>query len=337
MSPRHLTWAIVTMAATLTLTAAPQDQAPPVFRSQATAVSLDVSVLRGNRPVIGLMPADFEVSDNGIPQTVEQVLTDQVPLDVTLILDASGGTPSSLELLSGATASIFDDMRREAQRILERLRPDDRARVLISNTVPYELRPLHATGKAFVLPETGVPGGWSSIHDAILAGLVARPDRDRRRLLIAIIGGVDRTSVTSVHSLEQVARRTETVLHIISVRAELAVRISEPDRDALVRPWGGTDGFIRDFPTTEEKDLLERLPSLTGGAFHGPSPDSRSGRNPDTVAAARRVIEEFRQSYVVQYTPRNVATNGWHTVSVGVKGVDSKGVRTRAGYFDTAR
>jgi len=86
-----------------------------------------------------------------------------------------------------------------------------------------------------------------------------------------------------------------------------------------------------------EKDLLERLPLLTGGAFHGPSPDSRSGRNPDTVAAPRRVIEEFRQSYVVQYTPRNVATNGWHTVRVGVKSVDPKGVRTRAGYFDTVR
>ena len=337
MSSRHFAWAVVTVAATLTHAAAPQDQTPPVFRTQATAVSLDVSVLRGNRPVTGLTPADFEVRDNGIPQTVEQVLTDQVPLDVTLILDASGGTPSSLALLSSPTASIFDDIRREAQRILERLRPDDRARVLISNTVPYELRPLHAAGNGFVLPETGVPGGWSSIHDAILAGLVARPGRDRRRLLIAIIGGVDRTSVTSVHSLEQVARRSESVLHIISVRAELTVRISEPDRDALVRPWSGTDGFIRDFPTAAEKDLLERLPLLTGGAFHGPSPDSRSGRNPDTVAAARRVIEEFRQSYVVQYTARNVATNGWHTVSVGVKNVDPKGVRTRTGYFDTVR
>jgi len=86
-----------------------------------------------------------------------------------------------------------------------------------------------------------------------------------------------------------------------------------------------------------ELESFERLPTLTGGAFHGPGHDSRWGRNLNAVAAVRDLIEEFRQSYVVQYTPRNVASGGWHDVVVRIKGFDPKGVRARAGYFDTVR
>jgi hypothetical protein len=84
----------------------------------------------------------------------------------------------------------------------------------------------------------------------------------------------------------------------------------------------------------QEGELFETLPALTGGAFHGPG---RWGRNVNVVAAIRDLIAEFRQSYVIQYTPRGVPPAGWHDVVVRVKGVDPAGVRTRAGYFDTAR
>ena len=94
---------------------------------------------------------------------------------------------------------------------------------------------------------------------------------------------------------------------------------------------------MREEPTSQERDVLESLPALTGGAFHGPSLDKRNGRNINVVATIRDVIEEFRQSYVIQYTPRNVAAGGWHDVVVRVKGVDQKGVRTRAGYFGAVR
>jgi hypothetical protein len=34
-------------------------------------VLVDASVRRDNRPVVGLTAADFQVLDNGVPQTVE--------------------------------------------------------------------------------------------------------------------------------------------------------------------------------------------------------------------------------------------------------------------------
>jgi hypothetical protein len=300
------------------VTAASQDrQDQPLFRARATAVSLDVSVRRGNRPVTGLTAADFQVTDNGVPQMVEQVLTEGLPIDVTLIIDASG-----------STAALIDEIRRNAREVLGLLRPDDRARILIIEEIPYELLPLQRIGDGIALPRERLHGGLSSVYDTILAGVVARPDPDRRRLLVAITDGVDNKSVTSVRSLEDVVRRSDTVVHVLSIRAPTA----DPGPRRASSPT-----FRRYQPTKQELELFESLPVLTGGLFHGPRQTSWIGINVDAAKAIREVIAEFRQSYVVQYAPRDVASGVWHDIIVRVGGVEPRGVRTRAGYFDAVR
>ena len=64
-------------------------QPPQVFRSSVEVVEIDVSVMRGNQPVQGLTSSDFTLTDNGVAQQVESVLVDRLPLNVTLVLDAS--------------------------------------------------------------------------------------------------------------------------------------------------------------------------------------------------------------------------------------------------------
>jgi hypothetical protein len=323
MTRRRAPWAAVTAIAAVAMTAAHQDppQSQPVFRTRTTAVSLDVSVKRGNRPVAGLTAADFEVTDNGVPQTVEQAFTGVVPIDVTLVIDASA-----------RTAPIYDGIRRSAQRILDLLRRDDRARVLISESISYALLPLQAVDDGLVLPEQPMPGARSRIQDALLAALVTPRDPDRRRLVVTITGGWDSKSVTSVHLLDRVARRSDTVLHILAVRPDLTIDLQA--RKPPSRTWSNIDGFIRDVPTEQELKLFEGLPVLTGGTYQGPGSWGPFARNVNVVDAIRQAIEEFRQSYVIQYTPRDVAPGGWHDVAVRVKGVDPRGVRTRAGYTD---
>jgi len=59
------------------LQAPPQDpaqQRPPVFRAAVRVVRVDVTVTgRGDQPVADLTPADFEVTEDGVPQTVDQL------------------------------------------------------------------------------------------------------------------------------------------------------------------------------------------------------------------------------------------------------------------------
>ena len=61
----------------------------PVFSTKVEVVRVDALVTDGARPVLGLGPADFEVLDNGVPQAVEFVSYDQIPLNVVLAFDIS--------------------------------------------------------------------------------------------------------------------------------------------------------------------------------------------------------------------------------------------------------
>ena len=61
----------------------------PVFSTKVEIVRADVLVTDNGRPMLGLRPADFEVFDNGVPQEVEYVSYDQIPLNVVLVFDMS--------------------------------------------------------------------------------------------------------------------------------------------------------------------------------------------------------------------------------------------------------
>jgi hypothetical protein len=79
-----------------------------VFRSRVDAVSVDVSVRWGGKPVGGLTAKDFALLDNGVRQQIEVVDTEAVPLDVSLIIDISGSTATLV-------GQLTDDMRRIAE------------------------------------------------------------------------------------------------------------------------------------------------------------------------------------------------------------------------------
>ena len=61
----------------------------------------------------------------------------------------------------------------------------------------------------------------------------------------------------------------------------------------------------------------------TGGSLH----HVRTGAD-----AFQRILDEFRSSYVLQYTPRGVDRPGWHEIDVKVTRSGSFGIRARRGY-----
>ena len=85
--------AVTLSAATVLFAQAQQQQQPPppigqpTFRTRVNVVRVDVSVFdRDNRAIEGLQPADFQVKEDGLAQTVETVqfikLTGQAPSDL---------------------------------------------------------------------------------------------------------------------------------------------------------------------------------------------------------------------------------------------------------------
>jgi hypothetical protein len=321
--PRTLAACTLTLAVAIGLTrpVAQNGQQPPVpvFRSSSTVVTANVSVKRRNRPVAGLTAADFAVTDNGVPQRVERVSFEQVPIDATIVID-----------VSGSTSAIVDDIHDDTKHILSLLRPVDRARVLVIDSGIYELLPLQAIGSRVTLPPEPMIGGMSSVRDAILAGLITHPDPERRRLVVALTDADDTKSITEASSIYDVARRSDTVLHIVFMKATVAARGAGP---SSVTPLA----FMRPPQTPDERKLLFDAAVMTGGAVHGVTAGDVVTHKVNAVATFRKVFEEFRQSYVLQYQPENVPETGWHDLVVNVTGVDAKGVRARKGYFAGAR
>ena len=88
----------------------------PAFTAKIESVRVDVLVLDGGRPILGLKPSDFEVLDNGVAQQVELVSFENVPLNVVLALDMSDSVAGErLEQLQDAGRAVLGGLTRGDQ------------------------------------------------------------------------------------------------------------------------------------------------------------------------------------------------------------------------------
>jgi hypothetical protein len=95
----------------------------PLFRANTDIVPVYVSVRAGNDTIGALASSDFALTDRGVPQTVEVVSSDAVPIDVTLVVDTSFSVTNSLPLF-----------RSEVQTIVGQLQPNEQVRLITFDT-----------------------------------------------------------------------------------------------------------------------------------------------------------------------------------------------------------
>ena len=62
------------------------------FRSEVRYIRVDAQVLKGSQPVIDLKRDDFHILDEGVAQPITNFASEDVPLDIILLLDVSSST-----------------------------------------------------------------------------------------------------------------------------------------------------------------------------------------------------------------------------------------------------
>jgi VWFA-related protein len=262
------------------------------FSTRTESVRVDVLVTEGGRVVNGLGPSDFEIRDEGVLQTVDLVDFQQLPLHLVLALDLS----------YSVSGGRLDDLRSAGHALLDALTAKDQASLLTFNhavsrrSAPTsEVSTLRAILNA-VAPEGVESSGGTALANATYATLLTGEAEGRRPLALVFSDGVDTGSWLSSRRVLDAARRSGVVVYGVSVRGS------------------GGDSFLEEIATITGGDTVE-------------AESSRSLR-----AAFIRVLEEFRNRYLVSYSPKGVPSRGWHRLEVKIKG-RRVNVRARPGYM----
>jgi VWFA-related protein len=301
----RLTCLVAAAATGLTLIAPPLSARQTTFRSTTAMVSVSVSVKRGNNVVANLKAADFTLLDNGVRQTVEAVSIESVPIDVTLFLDTSGSTSGKL-----------DEMQHDVQTILQLLRSGDRFRLLtIGDTVNQPVPWVPAGTKVNVSIQA--VGGISLINDALMFGLLHRPEPDRRHLIVGMTDRRDCGSVVPASLVLDLAGRSDAVMHLVDY--------SGGGGDSRYRVRGCSPQAA---PNGDR--ILTQAAERTGGRLWEQSHFFRAS---SIARAFTSIFDDFRQSYVLRYSPSGVRGPGWHVIAVTVPASKDATIRARQGYY----
>jgi hypothetical protein len=283
------------------------------FRTGVDVVNVDVSVREGNVPVTGLTRADFVVTDNGVPQTVDVVDLASVPIDVSILIDTSGSMGSEM-----------DAVLAQARGATTLIRPDDRLRVLTFAWDVKAGRFARGGGPADIEPIYAE--GATALRDGLALAMMHPRDGDRRHLVIAYTDGGDNFSSLGIDDLLLLSRRTDSVLRILLVQ------------------WTGTYlDYVRTTPQTDvqlldtrrrwypprAKDYLFTLSEVarnTGGDVEQVAARS------DSVALLTRTIREFRESYVLSYRVTGVDLPGRHEIKISLARPGEFDIKARKSY-----
>ena len=286
----------------LVAVASAQAPAPPAFSARVEAVYVDVFVTDGNRPVVGLSAADFELRDNGKRQPVDLVAVESLPSTTFLVLDASGSVEGQKLV----------QLKAAVRALLGGLRPADEAALL---TFDQEIRVL--------LPRTGDrqrlggavdairPGGSTALFDALYAGTMLASGRERS-LLVLFTDGEDNMSWLDAAQVRRVLEESNVLVQAVGV-----VPTEEPR--------GHLDDS-RPAPETPHARLLRQLAEVTGGRFW-------PAASPDELADAfLAILAAMKTRYVLRFEPSRGRQEGRHELDV--KLVRRKGkVHCRRAYF----
>jgi Ca-activated chloride channel homolog len=180
----------------------------PVFSTRVEVVRVDVLVTDSGRPLLGLKPADFEVLDNGVPQQVEFVSYDQIPLNVVLAFDMSDSVAGDrLDHLRSAGAALLAGLKRNDQAALVTFSHQ----IALGAALTADLEPLRDALDQLV------GSGETSLIDGAYAGITVGESDVGRALLIVFSDGLDTMSWLSPTAVLDTAKRSDVVVYGVSL------------------------------------------------------------------------------------------------------------------------
>ncbi|MBN2320942.1 MAG: VWA domain-containing protein [Acidobacteria bacterium] len=201
---------------------------------------------------------------------------------------------------SGLVGRLIDHLKRAGFDLLDKLREGERAALITFNhavTLNSTLTPDLQNVRQALDRTQPRSFGKTSLIDASYAGLIHAESKADQPLIIVFSDGLDTSSWLTDEAVLESARRSDAVIYAVS-----AGRL--PDRTFLRELTNTTGGFLVEIESTDD----------LGSVFVD-------------------ILEEFRQRYLLTYSPTGVGKAGWHELEVKVKNHRYDKISARKGYM----
>lgn len=281
---------------------------PPVH---TTPIQMDVNMVVVNvtvtdpydRIVTGLDQTNFQVYDDKVEQKIEAFSTEDAPISVGLIFDASGSMSDKIQKSKQAALQFFKTSNPQDEFML--INFGERPNLISGFTSKFE----NLQDRLLFVKS----GGMTAMLDAIYLGLhEMRNATTSRKALLVISDGGDNHSRYNENEISKAIKESDVQIY--------AVGVFEPS---------GLRGRTQE--EAQGPNLLAKLAEMSGGRMFSVED---ADELPDI---AEKISIELRNQYVLGYKPSNLVRDGrWRRIKVKLnppRGLPPLQVYARTGYY----
>jgi Ca-activated chloride channel homolog len=294
--------------ASLTVTVAAAASAQQLFRAGVDLVHFSVVVTdKEGTPVSGLTRDDFEIVEEGTPQTISYFAQG----DVTQADDLGRERPMHLGLALDTSGSMQEDIADVRTASIKFLNANEHAAdvTIVDFDTQVRLARYDAADYARLIERIRGrdPDGWTALYDAIGVYLHGASEQTGEKILLVYTDGGDTRSALAYPELLDLLRASDVTAYMIGY---LDHQLSSA--------------------RMEQRAQLQRMAEITGGqAFF-----------PTSIKEIEKIYEGIQRNIAARYTLGYVSSDArmdgnWRKVEIKLRRDDIKGVklRTRGGYY----
>ncbi len=247
--------------------------------------------------VAGLRQKDFQILEDGQPQTINTFGAESTPFAAVVLVDTSGSMESRMAVARAAAIKFLDGLREDDVAAVYNF--DSKVKLVQEFSGSRDLAPTGYDLKA---------DGMTVLNDAVIEAAKILSNRaEKRRAIIVLSDGADTMSKASQSKALQAAIAAGATVYTVDMSA-----FDERDKYTLARK--------------QSVGALKTFAEKSGGRFVAVSGGA------EMRDAFRQIVEELNVQYTIGYQPTNTARDGKYRAIEVKLARPTLTIRTRKGY-----
>jgi Ca-activated chloride channel family protein len=278
----------------------------PKDRNQTIKVDVDLVLVNATvsdsqgRMVTGLQQGNFRLWEDKVEQKLEYFSSEDSPMSIGLIFDATGSMQDKISRSRDAAVSFLKTGNPEDEFFLVTFSQSPRLEEGFTTDIS------RLQSHMIFTPAKGL----TPLYDAVYLGLeTMKSAKNKRKALLLITDGEDNHSRYSFWDIKEFVKEQDVQIFIIG--------IVNPDGELDHNPYG--------------RSIIEELAQISGGRSF--FPDSAD----ELEDICNKIALELRNQYVLGYHSTNEAKDGkWRKLRVKInppKGLSNLSVHSKSGYY----